>query len=287
MEVWANGLVCYYEVPPPTTSSTLDAFVDSTFTTAPDNNKDYVLDVDNEEQNHSKSPKCTLWIHHARIIDVTTLRDMHVGLPRGTFGFLFHGHRMDQDDLVDPFLFATDFLRGDTTNYPGLTTACQGNANVSQPRDFLCAVSTLEEAQSWVITLQWAASMGRDNAYSAAAPWAITNSTTSTSSRASAPLSPTRTSITQHTDESSCSWEYADGMSTASSYSSLTQVQQQHQQQKQQFAAPVSPLSSRTPAKSRAKSPGRTSEKQQTQITSNKHKKKRSKPNERSVAKWS
>ena len=38
--------------------------------------------------------KDTLIIHHARIIDVTTLRDLHVGLPKGSFGFLFRGQRV-------------------------------------------------------------------------------------------------------------------------------------------------------------------------------------------------
>lgn len=79
-------------------------------------------------------PKCTLTIHHARIIDVTTLRDLHVGLPMGAFGFLFHGQRH--------FVFSE--------------TACHPPDPVA-PRDFLCAVSTLEQAQSWVVALQWAA----------------------------------------------------------------------------------------------------------------------------------
>eukprot|EP00751_Fragilariopsis_kerguelensis_P051496 CAMPEP_0171052446 /NCGR_PEP_ID=MMETSP0736-20130129/53761_1 /TAXON_ID=186038 /ORGANISM="Fragilariopsis kerguelensis, Strain L26-C5" /LENGTH=125 /DNA_ID=CAMNT_0011505931 /DNA_START=143 /DNA_END=523 /DNA_ORIENTATION=+ len=38
--------------------------------------------------------KDALIIHYARIIDVTTLRDLHVGLPRGSFGFLFRGQRI-------------------------------------------------------------------------------------------------------------------------------------------------------------------------------------------------
>ena len=80
-------------------------------------------------------PKCTLQVYRARIIDVTTLRDVHVGLPRGTYGFLFHARRLIFDDL------------------------CVGvNADSNEARDFLCHVSSLEEAQSWVVALQWASS---------------------------------------------------------------------------------------------------------------------------------
>ena len=80
-------------------------------------------------------PKCTLQVLQVRIIDVTTLRDMHVGLPRGTFGFCLSGIRqlvMESDCKPEPSHLE---------------------------RDFLCAVGTLEEAQSWVVALQWAASV--------------------------------------------------------------------------------------------------------------------------------
>ena len=79
-------------------------------------------------------PKDTLWVLSARIIDVTTLRDLHVGLPRGSFGLLFRGQRLNEDLLM-----------------------CHQEPIV--PRDFFCAVSTLEEAQTWVVILQWAATM--------------------------------------------------------------------------------------------------------------------------------
>jgi hypothetical protein len=76
-------------------------------------------------------PKCTLQVFRARIIDVTTLRDVHVGLPRGTYGFLFHARRLVFDDLCV-------------------------NGDPNESRDFLCHVPNLEEAQSWVVALQWA-----------------------------------------------------------------------------------------------------------------------------------
>lgn len=77
--------------------------------------------------------KCTLVIYSARIIDVTTLRDVHVGLPMGMFGFVFHGKRYTSNDY---------------------NMEC--TAETVQPRDFLCAVTTLEEAQCWVVALNWA-----------------------------------------------------------------------------------------------------------------------------------
>jgi hypothetical protein len=75
------------------------------------------------DEDHNVVPKCVMQILEARIIDPTTLRDMHVGLPAGSFGFVF---------LARP--------------------SCLGTTMESTPtRDYLCAVSTLEEAQSWVV----------------------------------------------------------------------------------------------------------------------------------------
>ena len=102
LELWDHGVVRYYELP-------------------------------------HQTLKCTLQVLQARIIDVTTLRDMHVGLPRGTFGFCLSALRSEH------------------------------GANCTEPsfgkRDFLCAVATLEEAQSWVVALQWAASLAHTSAW--------------------------------------------------------------------------------------------------------------------------
>jgi hypothetical protein len=111
--------------------------------------------------------KDTLIIHYARIIDVTTLRDLHVGLPRGSFGFLFRGQRIG----CNPYSSSnTDFLfTGGSMGEVGqnafvdlqpdlVAQSCSTNAvggEVNPPREYFCAVSTLEEAQSWVIALQW------------------------------------------------------------------------------------------------------------------------------------
>ena len=169
LEVLDNGVVKYYEVPPPTpgatsTGITLDAFnMENTAASGGDYNTSTT-----SYEDHSKIPKATLWIHHARIIDVTTLRDMHVGLPRGSFGFLFHGHQLIMDDYDDEDMARmendTDLLR-ENIQLLAMGHACQGNAIVATSRDFLCAVSSLEEAQSWVIALQWAASMGRESSF--------------------------------------------------------------------------------------------------------------------------
>lgn len=108
LELMDNGLVRYYEC-----------------------DEEEVAGRDREHVN--MIPKCTLQVFRARIIDVTTLRDVHVGLPRGTYGFLFHARRLVFDDLC---------INGDP----------------NESRDFLCHVPTLEEAQSWVVALQWASS---------------------------------------------------------------------------------------------------------------------------------
>lgn len=111
LQVYDNALVRYYELP------------------------EGSLDHDSEP---ALIPKYTLAIYAARILDVTTLRDMHVGLPRGTFGFLFRGQRLVH------------------LEYSALSAiACRQEA-VKEQRDFLCAVGSLEEAQMWVVALQWA-----------------------------------------------------------------------------------------------------------------------------------
>jgi hypothetical protein len=114
LELCDNGLVRYYEL-----------LEDASSTSG---------------NNNVVQPKCTLVIYHARIIDVTTLRDMHVGLPMGSYGFVFHGanYQMGMQSTSS-------------------TDNCHPSELKATTRDFLCAVDTLEEAQSWVVALQWAA----------------------------------------------------------------------------------------------------------------------------------
>ena len=122
MELWDSGIVKYYELPP---------------------TADVTLPEDSDWDHVNMIPKDTLVVFYARIIDVTTLRDLHVGLPRGSYGFLFRGQRLLAHELMVP---------------------CHPPESV-QPRDFFCAVGTLEEAQTWVVALQWAASVWKRSSF--------------------------------------------------------------------------------------------------------------------------
>ena len=148
-----SGFIRYYELPPLA---------------------DITMPEEEDWQHVNMVIKDTLIIHHARIIDVTTLRDLHVGLPKGSFGFLFRGQRvgyvpngranndflftgggmgdMDKNAFVD--------LGQDLVGQSCYATPVGGELN--PPREYFCAVSTLEEAQSWVIALQWSVKVGQE-----------------------------------------------------------------------------------------------------------------------------
>ncbi len=147
----------------------------------PDHQPDHPHQPDSTE-----SYKYTLRVTGARILDVTTIRDLHTGLPRGTFGFVVRGPRVgvgggsggvvgdiggvgvlpapshpptnatttftNPDVMTDSFVLAEDDDH-DTVTRNTITTT------VPPIRDYLCAVPTLEEAQMWVVALQWAASV--------------------------------------------------------------------------------------------------------------------------------
>ncbi len=119
--------------------------------------------------------KDTLIIHHARIIDVTTLRDLHVGLPKGSFGFLFRGQRVGyipNGRANNDFFFTGGGGMGDVDKnaFVDLGQDLVGQScyatpvggELNPPREYFCAVSTLEEAQSWVIALQWSVKVGQE-----------------------------------------------------------------------------------------------------------------------------
>merc|ERR1711862_227605 len=81
LELLDNGLVKYYELASEENASTdVDVTKSATF-------------KHQQTRHHLPDPKVSVWIHSARIIDVMTLRDIHVGLPHGTFGFCFHAER--------------------------------------------------------------------------------------------------------------------------------------------------------------------------------------------------
>ncbi|KAG7348472.1 DUF1336 domain containing protein [Nitzschia inconspicua] len=119
LELCDKGLLRYYELPP---------------------TADVTMPEEADWQHVNMVIKDTLVIHHSRIVDVTTLRDLHVGLPRGSYGFLFRGQRLYVNELL-----------------------LKKPQEPEAPREYFCAVSTLEEAQTWVIALQWAAAMCRKN----------------------------------------------------------------------------------------------------------------------------
>eukprot|EP00751_Fragilariopsis_kerguelensis_P045437 CAMPEP_0170984348 /NCGR_PEP_ID=MMETSP0736-20130129/4794_1 /TAXON_ID=186038 /ORGANISM="Fragilariopsis kerguelensis, Strain L26-C5" /LENGTH=813 /DNA_ID=CAMNT_0011407997 /DNA_START=143 /DNA_END=2585 /DNA_ORIENTATION=+ len=101
--------------------------------------------------------KDALIIHYARIIDVTTLRDLHVGLPRGSFGFLFRGQRIGNPNN-NLNTAPSDFNIGsDCGSLNSAFVDMQHDDVVAQScsTNPVGGVSTLEEAQSWVIALQW------------------------------------------------------------------------------------------------------------------------------------
>jgi hypothetical protein len=64
----------------------------------------HLLFYDDSTNSSTSSPsttnnrlKYTLRVTSARILDVMTIRDMHTGLPRGTYGFLIRGQRIATD----------------------------------------------------------------------------------------------------------------------------------------------------------------------------------------------
>jgi Protein ENHANCED DISEASE RESISTANCE 2, C-terminal len=154
--------------------------------------------------------KYTLTVTAARILDVTTIRDLHTGLMRGSFGFLIRGQKCEntavaslpppplasvlpndgaseepqamawskeenepsilddaQCSLAASFLLAADESSLEHVSQPPPPPPSSPPLAVShspQPvRDYLCAVPTLEEAQMWVVALQWAASLWQEH----------------------------------------------------------------------------------------------------------------------------
>lgn len=173
LELLDSGLVRYYELP---NVKQNDVAHSSVFNPSQSGSH---LEV------HRYSLKCVISVSGgSRILDGTTLRDMHVGLPRGSYGFMFRGQKLATFDEQHRAA-VTDMSSGYVTNLhtPSLssvhddlpTSSCMGNPIQSEPRDFWCAVSTLEEAQMWVVALQWAASPVSKS--SAIAWWASSQST--------------------------------------------------------------------------------------------------------------
>jgi Protein ENHANCED DISEASE RESISTANCE 2, C-terminal len=181
LELWDNGVVRYYELPPllPLASSLLTPIQSTSSAKDEDDlNKKLGEDIDDDDDDAAlllrRIPRYTLRVFSARILDATTLRDMHVGLPQGSFGFVFRGQRLmhleDQssehgwNDVDEQeggrTILGSSFGSSSPSTVPLSSLLMNPTQCTPQPqeqRDFLCAVSTLEEAQMWVIALQWAA----------------------------------------------------------------------------------------------------------------------------------
>ena len=142
-----------------------------------------ILDYVEHNNNNNNIVKYRLNIlEHAppRILDVTTFRDAHVGLPRGMYGFVFPAT-----------ILGTNCSSGSNTN-----------TTTTLSRDFYCAVESLEQAQTWVIALQWAATQTRTAA-------TTTASTTPTTTTTPHPTTTTTTTIvTKVTDCYPLLWKW-------------------------------------------------------------------------------
>jgi len=113
---------------------------------------------------HAHRPKFILSVLSARIIDATTnLKDLSIGVSSGSHGFLFRGRpisshpcinttngiekRLDNDNRIDRKMESN--IRSDKSKFIL-------SKNDKPYREYFCAVSTLEEAHTWVIALSWA-----------------------------------------------------------------------------------------------------------------------------------
>ena len=109
---------------------------------------------------HEHRPKATMTILSARLIDTTALRDIHVGLPKDKFGFIFCGRQIFSDDDYGFESIQEDSceIRDDICHPLSILSSNQDYFDTS--RDYLCAVETKEEAEKWVTELQHAVSFG-------------------------------------------------------------------------------------------------------------------------------
>jgi hypothetical protein len=177
LELTDDGKLQYYEIITPqqqqrssltnaTTNSTIPFIPDTNIQSTNVYNTNHPLTnaTTNIGSNPNHEYKYTLIVTAARILDVTTIRDLHTGLPRGTFGFVVRGQRQK---VVSAFHHHTDVMTSTSTNVSkdNMTESFVfAEENVDDLtdipiRDYLCAVPTLEDAQMWVVALQWASSI--------------------------------------------------------------------------------------------------------------------------------
>ena len=101
--------------------------------------KDQNID-DTQTNLHGDKPKSVLIILHARAIDPTSIKDIHVGLPTGKAGFMFSARRK-------------------YTSAPVPLDDRTAKESRDAARDYFCYVSTAEARDAWIVALRWAATM--------------------------------------------------------------------------------------------------------------------------------
>ena len=129
-------------------------------------------------QIHDHRPKAVMTILSARLINIQSLRDVHVGLPKGTHGFVFCGRQIFSEKDAYGYSYggvngsgssATQSVSG-TDNFQISNDICHPLSILSvndqyfdTSRDYLCSVATEGEAKTWVAALKWAASVAIAN----------------------------------------------------------------------------------------------------------------------------
>ena len=114
-------------------------------------------------------PKAVMTILSARLINTQSLRDVHVGLPKGTHGFVFCGRQIFSEE--DAYAYSYGLNGSSSTQSVSGIDNFQIRDDICHPlsilsvndqyfdtsRDYLCSVATEEEAKRWVAALKWAA----------------------------------------------------------------------------------------------------------------------------------
>jgi len=100
---------------------------------------------------HDHRPKAVMTIARARLLDESSIRDMHIGLPQGTYGFVFTGRQIVHSALGDD-----NVENDDESNHLTSSFRNGDQEHFSISRDYLCSVASLEEAKQWVQILNWA-----------------------------------------------------------------------------------------------------------------------------------
>ena len=109
---------------------------------------------------HKHRAKAVMTILSTRIIDINSLRDIHVGLPHGKYGFVFCGRSHFSNSDFDGTDYDDHNDGRDDICHP-LSILSSDHDYFDTSRDYLCAVNTLEEAQNWVAALRWAANLAK------------------------------------------------------------------------------------------------------------------------------